>query len=170
MAGDWHRPVLLGPEHNTRDFSCGKPELDDFLINRALANATRGATRTHVVVGAPEQRVIGYYSMAATTVARSDLRTAKMRKNMPEAVPAVLLARLAVDTKHRDERLGEALLRAAVLTALATAERVGVACMLVHAMDDDARGFYLHYEFEPSPTDPYHLILLLQDLPQRLDL
>jgi GNAT superfamily N-acetyltransferase len=72
---------------------------------------------------------------------------------------------MAVDEKHRGSGLGSALLQSAIETTLAAAQTIGIACLLVHAMDDNARSFYLHFDFEPSPTDPLHLILRLADIP-----
>jgi GNAT superfamily N-acetyltransferase len=84
---------------------------------------------------------------------------------MPNPIPAVILARMAVDEKHRGSGLGSALLQSAIETTLVAARTIGIACLLVHAKDEDARSFYLHFDFEPSPTDPFHLILRLADVP-----
>jgi GNAT superfamily N-acetyltransferase len=73
---------------------------------------------------------------------------------------------MAVDEKHRGRGLGSALLQSAIETTLAAAETIGIACLIVHAKDDDARDFYVHFDFEPSPTDPLHLILRLVDVPR----
>jgi predicted N-acetyltransferase YhbS len=83
---------------------------------------------------------------------------------MPDPIPAVILARMAVDEKYRGVGLGSALLQSAIYTTLAAAQTIGIACSLVHAKDEDTRDFYLHFDFEPSPTDPLHLILRLADI------
>jgi GNAT superfamily N-acetyltransferase len=83
---------------------------------------------------------------------------------MPDPIPAVILARMAVNEKHRGRGLGSALLQSAIETTLAAARTIGIACLLVHAKDEGARSFYLHFDFEPSPTDPLHLILRLADV------
>jgi GNAT superfamily N-acetyltransferase len=158
----WRRPEPLNLEHILSDFSCGQPELDDWLRKRAIANQVTGGTKTHVVV--EDGRVIGFYALAAGAVAHSSVR-GRTRRNMPDPVPVVILARMAVDEKHRGSGLGSALLQSAIETTLAAAQTIGIACLLVHAMDDDARSFYLYFDFEPSPTDPLHLILRLADIP-----
>jgi GNAT superfamily N-acetyltransferase len=84
---------------------------------------------------------------------------------MPDPIPAVILARMAVDEKYRGSGLGSALLQSAIETTMAAARTIGIACLLVHAMDEGARSFYLHFDFEPSPTDPLHLFLRLADVP-----
>ena len=86
---------------------------------------------------------------------------------MPNPIPAVLLARFAIDRKHQGQGLGSAMLAAAIETTREAAERIGIACMIVHAKDEDARNFYLRYQFDPSPTDPMHLILPFKDLPPK---
>lgn len=158
----WRRPVPLTPDHVVSAFSCGKPELDNWLATRAIPNQLSGATKTQVVTG-DAGRVIGFYALANGTVAHSEVR-GRVRRNMPDPIPAVILARMAVDEKHRGQGLGEALLQSAIETTLAAAQTIGIACLLVHAKDDDARDFYLHFDFDPSPTDPLHLILRLVDL------
>ncbi|MDA8314163.1 MAG: GNAT family N-acetyltransferase [Actinomycetota bacterium] len=165
MAGrGWHRPTPLTSAHVLSGFSCGKPELDEWLVKRALANHASGATRTHVVEA--DGRVVGYFSLASAAIAHQDVK-GPARRNMPDPIPAVLLARFAVDQKHQGEGLGLAMLAAAIETARQAAERVGIACMLVHAKDEDARHFYLRHDFELSPTDPMHLILVFKDLPPK---
>jgi len=76
----------------------------------------------------------------------------------------VLLARLAVDSRHQGKGLGKALLFDALRRIDEAASIVGVRAVMVHAINDDARRFYHHFVFEPSPTDPFQLLLLLKDL------
>ena len=158
----WRRPEPLNPDHIVSGFSCGKPELDEWLRKRAMANQISGGTKTHVVV--EEGRVIGFYALANGAVAHREVRS-RTRRNMPDPIPAVILARMAVDEKYRGSGLGSALLQSAIETTMAAARTIGIACLLVHAMDEGARSFYLHFDFEPSPTDPLHLFLRLADVP-----
>jgi GNAT superfamily N-acetyltransferase len=157
----WRRPVPLTADHEVSAFSCGKPELDSWITERALGNQFRGATKTHVVFD--DGPVIGFYALTNGAIAHNDVR-GRIKRNMPNPIPAVILARMAVDEKHKRSGLGEALLQSAIETTIAAATTIGIACLIVHAKDDDARSFYLHYGFEPSPTDPLHLILLLKDI------
>jgi GNAT superfamily N-acetyltransferase len=157
----WHRPEPLNPSHIVSEFFCGRPELDEWLRKRALGNQVSGRTKTHVVV--EDGRVIGFYALANGAVAHSEVRS-RTRQNMPDPIPAVILARMAVNEKHRGRGLGSALLQSAIETTLAAARTIGIACLLVHAKDEGARSFYLHFDFEPSPTDPLHLILRLADV------
>lgn len=157
----WQRPQRLAAGHVVVGFSCGKPELDDWLIDRALANQIRGATKTHVVI--EDGRVIGFYALANGAIGHSDVR-GRAKRNMPDPIPAVILARMAVDDKHQGIGLGSAMLQSAIETTLAAAKTIGIACLIVHAQDADARNFYLRFGFELSPTDPLHLIVLLRDI------
>ena len=161
-ARTWPRPEPLNPDHSVSEFSCGRPELDDWLRKWAMANQLSGGTKTHVVV--EDGRVIGYDALATAAVAHSNVRS-RTRRNLPDPMPAVILARMAVDEKHRRSGLGSALLQSAIETTLAAARIIGIAFLLVHAQDGDPRSFYLHFDFEPSPTDPLHLILRLADVP-----
>jgi len=82
---------------------------------------------------------------------------------MPDPVPVILLSRLAIDRKEQGKGLGRHLLRDAITRAVQAADLIGVRAMLLHALHDQARAFYAHFEFEPSPTDPLHLLLLIKD-------
>lgn len=158
----WHRPVPLGPDHVFAGFSCEKGALDDWLVRHAATNQLSGASRTYVVEA--EGRVVGFYALASGAVTRAEL-PGQARRNMPDPVPAIILARFAIDVKYQGQGLGKALLRDALARTKQAATSVGVACLIVHAKDEEARDFYLHYELEPSPTDELHLVVLLRDIP-----
>jgi predicted N-acetyltransferase YhbS len=107
-------------------------------------------------------RIIGYYTLSAVAVEHAQL-PGRVRRNAPDPVPAVLLGRLAVDRKAQGTGLGRLLVRDAVLSTLAAADRIGVRVLLVHALHERAAAFYDRFGFRPSPTDPLHLYLLLAD-------
>ena len=138
----------------------GVLSLDAFLCSRALANHAEGASRTFVTCHGG--RVIGFYALAAASVERRPA-TGRIRRNMPEPVPVILLSRLAIDRCQHGKGLGRHLLRDAILRSVRAADLIGVRALLVHAVSDEARSFYLHFGFEPSPTDPLHLLLLIRD-------
>jgi predicted N-acetyltransferase YhbS len=75
----------------------------------------------------------------------------------------ILLGRLAVDRKEQRSGLGSHLLRDAIIRSVEAAEIIGVRALLVHALNDAAASFYRHFDFEPSPTDALHLMLLMKD-------
>jgi len=152
-------PVPLAGIHLLDEFSCGESSLDDWLKKRAMSNQASGASRTFVVVD-QDQRVCGYYALAAGAVAHQSA-TASERRNMPDPVPVMVLARLAVDTRAQGVKLGASLLRDAVNRAVAVSYNAGVRALLVHALHARAKLFYEHYGFQVSPGHPLVLMLRL---------
>ncbi len=152
-------PEPLAASHRLDDFECGEAALDDWLKRRALSNQSSGASRSFVVTD-EGGHVRGYYAMAAGAVSHR-LATSGVRRNMPDPVPVMVLARLAVDRGAQGLHLGAALLQDAVSRAVAVAQNAGVRALLVHALDEKARQFYEHYGFQPSPTHPLTLMLRL---------
>lgn len=155
-------PQPLTAQHRLSDFACGEAVLDDWLKRRAMNNQLSGASRTFVVVD-DDDRVCGYYAMAAGAVAHS-LATSAVRRNMPDPVPVMVLGRLAVDQRAQGLSLGAALLKDAVNRALTVSESAGVRALLVHALHAQARAFYEHHGFQPSPQHPLTLMLRLAGL------
>ena len=107
-----------------------------------------------------DQRVYGYYAMAAGAVSHQ-LATSSVRRSMPDPVPVMVLARLGVDTQAQGIKLGGALLQDAVNRAIAVSNNAGVRAILVHAIHDRAKQFYERYGFEVSPAHPMTLMLRL---------
>jgi GNAT superfamily N-acetyltransferase len=153
------QPELLTSSHLIDAFSCGEAELDDWLKRRALANQISGASRTFVVTG-PDRVVHGYYAMAAGAVSHQ-VATSNVRRNMPDPVPVIVLARLAVDERSQGHKLGPALLRDAIKRAIAVSGNAGVRAVLVHALHERAKCFYEKYGFQGSPAHPLTLMLRL---------
>lgn len=158
-------PQPLAAEHERGHFSCGEPSLDDWLKRRALPNQFSGASRTFVVCNA-RQQVVGYYALAAGAVSHA-LASTSIRRNMPDPVPVLILARLAVAEEAQGRQLGLSLLRDAVRRARHVAENAGIRAILVHALNERARDFYIRYGFSASPIDPMTLILRLQQHDQQ---
>jgi GNAT superfamily N-acetyltransferase len=122
-----------------------------------------------VVVDLEQGRVVGYHALTAAGLERR-AATARVIKGMPQyPIPVVLLARLAVDRSVAGRGLGAWLLRDAMLRALAASEAIGVRAMLVHAIDEEARAFYVRHGLEPSASDPLHLMILMKDIAAALD-
>jgi ribosomal protein S18 acetylase RimI-like enzyme len=159
--GALQAPVPLADRHDVEAFASGAPMLDAWIRRKAWANQASGASRTYVLCRG--DRVVGFYALAAGSVSH-DLSPRKLRQNMPDPVPVIVLGRLAVDVREQGNGLGRALLRDAVLRVAAAAREVGVAAMLVHALNDRAQAFYVGAGFEPSPVDPMVLILRIKDI------
>jgi len=155
-------PRPLDPTHLLDEFACGENSLDGWLRRRALANQASGASRTFVVTDAAG-RVFGYYALAAGSVSHRDA-TSQVRRNMPEPIPVMVLARLAVDQRAQGVQLGGALLQDAVQRVVAISQNAGVRALLVHALHERAKEFYERYGFQPSPLHSMTLMLRLTRL------
>jgi GNAT superfamily N-acetyltransferase len=153
---------LSALHHRLDEFACGEAVLDEWLKRRAMANQLSGASRTFVVAD-QDQRVYGYYAMAAGAVSHQ-MATSSVRRNMPDPVPVMVLARLAVDHRAQGIKLGASLLQDAVKRAVIVAQNAGVRALLVHALHDQAREFYEHYGFQVSPAHPMTLMLRLSSI------
>ena len=158
---------ILDETHEVDSFECGNQALDHFLKRFALSNQRADSARTYVVCR--RSAVIAYCRLAAGAVehAEAPVRVGKGLARHP--IPVMLLARLAVDRTQQGRGIGKALIKDALLRTAAAAEIVGVRALLVHARDEEARAWYEALEFEPSPTDPFHLFLLMKDLRKILD-
>ena len=158
-------PQHLTSEHDVSDFDSGVPELDHWLKRRALQNEASRASRTFVIVD--DRRVIGYYALATGAVTR-EAATSRVRRNMPEPVPVMVLARLAIDRRHQGAGLGADLLRDALLRTLQAADIAGIRAVLLHAVSDEAKRFYVHHGFIESSLDPMTMMMTLADIEKAL--
>ena len=158
-------PASLEKHHRLDDFDCGEPALDDWLTRHARDAHASGSARVFVTTLEDGEAVVGYYALAAAQVA-PEAATKRALKGQPRTrpVPAVLLARLAVHRQHQRAGLGRSLLQDVMLRCLDAAEAIGAPVLLVHAKHEAAKAWYLQFGFEASPTDPMHLLMLLQDV------
>ena len=151
-------PVPLEASHRCEEFSCGEPSLDEWVNKRALKNQAAGASRCFVVCEG--DRVVGFYSLSAGAIAHEAAPKA-MRRNMPDPLPVLLLGRLAIDSRYHNQGLGQALLRDAMLRAVQVVGDTGVFAILVHALSEPAKRFYLSRGFVESPLQPMTLMMTL---------
>lgn len=158
--GEITPPEPITTAHNVESFACGVPVLDEWLKRRALKNESSGASRTFVVCS--DDQVIGYYALATGSVGHRDT-PGKVRRNMPDPIPVIVLGRLAIDERWQHAGLGRSLLRDAILRTLSVSQQAGVKALLVHTLSEDAKQFYLRNGFLVSPLDPMTLIISLQD-------
>lgn len=153
-------PEPLNTEHQLAEFCCGEVVLDQWLKQRSLRNHAQGAARTFVVCREGSRQVAGFYSLATGSVSHAEA-TGNLRRNMPDPIPVVILARLAVDASFHGQGLGADLLHDAVLRCYRVAENIGVRAIVVHALTDAAKAFYQHHGFKPSSTQERTLFLPL---------
>jgi GNAT superfamily N-acetyltransferase len=154
-------PEALNESHLLDQFECGEPTLDDWLRRRALANQASGASRTYVTCRGFQ--VVGYYALATGGITSNEA-PGRLRRNMPDPIPVIVLGRLAIDRREQGKGLGALLLRDAVARTYQIAQNVGVAGMLVHALSQDAKQFYEHWGFVESPANPMTLVARLKDM------
>jgi len=165
QGGQLSAPEPLSPDHAIDEFDSGVPPLDAWLKSRARLNEVSGASRTFVIC--ENRRVVGYYSLAAASIMHREA-TGKVRRNMPDPVPAVLIGRLALDKRLQGRGHGVSLLRDAVLRVLGAASTVGVRAVLVHAMSDEAKQFYERFGLRASPIEPMTLMMTIEEIQKML--
>lgn len=164
VALQLNAPQALVAQHLLDEFDCGEIVLNEWLKRRAMMNQLSGASRTFVTSD-QGNRVCGYYAIAAGAI-NHELATPAVRRNMPDPVPVLVLARLAIDHRVQGIKLGAALLRDALNRAVAVSQEAGVRAVLVHALHDRAKAFYEYYGFKSSPLHPLTLMLRLSGASQ----
>ena len=158
----------LGISDAVDAFDCGHSALNQYLQRYALINQKANSAQTYVCCIKGE--VVGFYSLAVGSVGFESAPSRVVKGLARHPVPVMILARLAVDQSHQRKGLGQALLKDALLRTAQAADIAGIRALLVHAKDEVARQWYVSWEFEPSPTDSFHLFLMLKDLKALLDL
>lgn len=154
-------PAPLTQQHNIDSFDCGVPTLNQWLQRQALKNEVSGASRTFVICSG--DKVIGYYALATGSVVRQQA-PGKIKRAMPDPIPVMILGRLAVDRSQQGCGLGVGLLRDAILRTYNVSQHVGVRALLVHALSETARDFYLRNGFITSPLEEMTLMLGIQEI------
>ena len=154
----------LRRDHAVDVFDCGREELNRFLHQHALQNQHSGGSQTYVAM--VDQTVVGYYALAVGSVEQEEAPERVKKGLAKHSIPVMLLARLAVDRHWQKRGIGAGLLKDATLRTLQAADIAGIRALVVHAKDDEAKGFYQHFNFVPSPSDPLHFFVLLKDIRQ----
>lgn len=158
-------PQPLSDRHQLADFESGEPSLDDWLKRRAARNQANGSSRTYVVCEG--DAVIGYYCLAAGAIGHAEAPST-LKRNRPDPVPVLVLGRLAIHKNHHQKGIGTALLNDAIRRAIQAADIAGITALLVQAISEQARRFYLSRGFVESPIKPMTLCLMLATVRQAL--
>jgi len=161
MSAPLSSPEPLSGDRQTESFDSGESVLDDWLRRRARANQISGASRTYVVCEG--KVVVAYYALASGAIAQAAV-PGRFRRNMPDPIPVVVLARLAVDRNHQGRGLGRALFRDAARRVAHAADVIGIRGIVVHAISEEARKFYIALGFDPCPAEAMTLVVTLQDV------
>jgi GNAT superfamily N-acetyltransferase len=154
-------PEPLSEAHDCAEFYSGETTLDDWLRRRALANQVSGASRTYVVCEG--NRAIGYYALASGAITVENA-AGRFRRNMPNPIPVAVLGRLAVDREWQGKGIGRALFRDAARRVAQAADAIGIRGIVVHAISEEAKQFYVALGFDPSPHEPMTLMVTLSDV------
>jgi len=170
-------PEKLNSSHQIDNFDSGDSQLNDWLKKRALKNELEGASRTYVVCAG--NVVIAYYCLANGAVAQT-IATGRVRRNMPDPIPVMVIGRLAVDRNWQGQGIGRGLLRDAILRTLNTQKPgflrkplppinnyhrnpVSIRAIIVHAISESAKQFYEDCGFTASPIDSMILMIAIKD-------
>ena len=153
-------PEKLSAHHDLSRFGSGEAVLDEWLRRRALQNEASGASRTYVVC--VEKRVVGYYTLAVGAVALANA-PGRVRRNMPDPLPVMVLGRLAVDREYQCQGIGAGLLRDVILRTVQAAEIAGIRAILVHAISVTAKRFYEERGFRASPVEPLTVMISVME-------
>ncbi len=158
------KPIIekLSPSHDVSNFDCGQPALNRFLHRYALQSQSSNSSQTYVALD--EDRVIGYYSLSVGSAAYKEASDRVTKGLARHPVPVMILARLAVDADKQGRGVGRGLLKDCLLRTLQASDIAGIRALLVHAKDEEAKQWYMQFDFDPSPTDPMHLYLLMKDI------
>ena len=159
--GMYTAPVLLSSQHNLENFDCGEDSLNNWLKRKALKNQSSGASRTFTICN--DNDVIGYYCLSAGAIAHENTPK-KLRRNMPDPLPALVLGRLAIDHRYHNKGLGTALLRDALFRSINISSDAGIFLILVHALSNEARQFYISRGFIESPMQPMTLMMTMKTI------
>jgi GNAT superfamily N-acetyltransferase len=156
------RIELLGRDHDRAGFVCGKEALDRYFQQQVMQDVRRHLATPFVMV-MPDGEIGGFYTLSSTALRLQELPE-NITKRLPRypLIPATLIGRLATDRRYHGQGWGSFLL----LDALHRCTTSGIAsfAVVVDAIDDEARAFYLHASFLPLPDSPYRLYRRMSDI------
>jgi len=155
-------PIPLEKSHDFLEFDCGKEPLNVFLQRHALANQANGSARTFV--GLEGDRVIGYYSLAVSSILYDDAPERMAKGLARHPIPIILMARFAVDKNYQGLGVGKGLFKDALKRCLSVSKEAGVRAFMTHAKDEDAKRLYLRFGMLECPTNAMHLYFLMKDV------
>ena len=156
-------PELLTDKHDISNFCCGEHALDDWLKKRAIKSQARSHTKVYVVSDANTDQVIGYYAIAMGSVQRENT-IASFRRNAPNSIPVLVIARLAVHIDYQGYAVGAGLLKDCIIRSVKAMSIVGGAGILVHAINESAKMFYQKFGFTESPINAMTLMARIVDI------
>lgn len=160
-------PILLTPDLDLSQFSCGKPALDEWIKKYALQAGRSGTANTFILQN-ERAAVVGYYSISMGSISQVEAIERVRKGTGRYPIPVILLARLAVDQKLQAQGIGSALLRDAVLRGVNISQEVAFRAIITHPIDDQAADFNKKFGFEQSPISGGQLMILMKDIRKAL--
>lgn len=160
-AINYSSPQRIKPEDKIDDFDCQESSLNNWLKKRALKNDLEDASRTYVVCCG--DRVVAYYSLHLGCIKHSEA-LGKIKRNLPDPIPAIVLGRLAVDINHQKQGIARALIKDMFLRSLQVADLAGTKAVLVKSLNEKVLSFYQSFGFIQSKTDPLLLMKAISEV------
>lgn len=153
-------PGPISNDHDLSRFCSGEPSLDDWLVQRAYLNHTKGFSKVFVICN-DNTEVVGYYALSSYAIERKD---APDIRQAPNPIPAVLLGRLAVDQKYQGQGIGQDLMQDALKRIISAKENIGIKAIVVHALNEKVALYYKTLGFEEMPKSKLELFITVSDL------
>jgi GNAT superfamily N-acetyltransferase len=156
------RIEMLRGQHDRIGFICGKESLDQYFQRQVMQDARRHLATPFVMI-MPDAEIGGFYTLSSTALRLGDLPEDIVRR-LPRypLVPATLVGRLAIDRRYHGQGWGSFLFLDALYRCLRS--EVASFAVMVDALDDEARDFYVHHSFLPLPDSPYRLFRRMSDI------
>ncbi len=148
--------------HDRKGFSCGRIDLDEYLKRYARQNDEKGISHAYVAVHPGKRMVCGYFTISTCSIEFKELPESLAAGIPRYPVPCVLIGRLAVDTTSQASGLGRFLLMEALWRTLIASRDIAVYAVVVQAIDEKARRFYLHHGFDSLENDRLHMVLSMK--------
>jgi GNAT superfamily N-acetyltransferase len=167
MNDSLRKPSVLSDQHNLNGFDCGEPSLNNWLVEKARYNQAEGYSQTFVIADF-NWNVVSYACLAGGMIDRDDVPRSARTGQAPKQIPVAILGRLAVHLNSRGQRLGERMLQHMISTVLTAGSMVAFRAIIVDALNDEARSFYIRYGFEPTKISVNRLLLPVQKVIQSL--
>jgi GNAT superfamily N-acetyltransferase len=160
------RLVLLRADHDPAGFDCDNEQLNTWLIHHALASQRADLARTYLALDG--RAIAGYVSLTTGSVRREEAPKRYVRGMPRHPIPTILVARLAVDRRHRGRQLGSRLLAEALRRAVTASDTVAARLVVVDAIDERSAAFYRKRGFVDVPENPLRLYRKLSDIRRAL--
>jgi len=159
-------PTGLNSQHDISSFDCGHNALNDWLQEKALKNERGDASRCFVICD--HNKVVGYYALSTGSVEHKETPSA-LKRNMPDPIPVLVLGRLAIDKNYQGQSFGKHLLKDCLLRVIAVSEHVAFKALMIHAIDEAAKEYYINFGFLESPTNDLTVYLPMKQIRKQYD-